>query len=90
MLQEFDLEIKDKKGAGNVVADHLSRLPIETMGDKYEPPIDDSFPDDQLFAAIVSTPWYADHANYCVAGVFPPDLDRLQHKKFLHDARLFF
>ena len=26
LLQEFDLEIKDKKASDNVVADHLSRL----------------------------------------------------------------
>ena len=26
LLQEFDLKIKDKKGSGNVIADHLSRL----------------------------------------------------------------
>ena len=31
LLQEFDLEIKAKKGSDNVIADHLSRLekPIE-------------------------------------------------------------
>ena len=26
LLQEFDLEFKDKKGSDNVIADHLSRL----------------------------------------------------------------
>ena len=26
LMQEFDLEIKDKKGSDNVIADHLSRM----------------------------------------------------------------
>nr|ACY01934.1 hypothetical protein [Beta vulgaris] len=55
LLQEFDLEIRDKKGAENVVADHLSRLQYADMEEGL--PIDDSFPDDKLLAVTSVTPW---------------------------------
>ena len=42
LLQEFDLEIKDKAGLVNVVADHLSRLYLEATPSE-ELSIDDSF-----------------------------------------------
>ena len=32
LLQEFDLEIKDKKGCDNVIADHLSRVEHNETG----------------------------------------------------------
>ena len=34
LLQEFDLEIKDKNGSDNVIADHLSRLEKLTVGER--------------------------------------------------------
>ena len=63
LLQEFDLEIKDKKGSGNVIADHLSRLEITTRNEKGTK-IVEIFPDEQLFLLSVQTPWYADIINY--------------------------
>jgi len=50
LLQEFDLEIRDKKGVENTVADHLSRLRLDDESSA-DLPIDDSFPDKQLFSA---------------------------------------
>ena len=43
LLQEFDLEIRDKKGIENVVADHLSRLLNEEVSKGDEIPLNESF-----------------------------------------------
>ena len=67
MLQEFDLEIQDKKGSDNVVADHLSRLVHND--DLF--PLKDFFLDEQLLAMEDSAPWYADLVNYLVTKRLP-------------------
>ena len=48
-IQEFDLDIKDKKGSENVVADHLSRLVHGSKEEEDILPLKDSFLDEQLF-----------------------------------------
>ena len=51
LLQEFDLEIKDKKNNENSVANHLSRLYIPGGGD-----IGDTFPDERLLVISSHAP----------------------------------
>ncbi|KAI3445417.1 hypothetical protein Pfo_002082 [Paulownia fortunei] len=91
LLQEFDLEIRDKKGTENVIADHLSRLEKHDQDVDPEPPITETFPDEQLFTlAIGKLPQYADLVNFLASNVFPPDLTRQQKKKFIFDVRHYF
>ncbi|XP_039685657.1 uncharacterized protein [Medicago truncatula] len=85
LLQEFDMEIRDKKGTENVVADHLSRI---QDGQLEEVPINDCFPYERL--VNTATPWYADIINYLVAGILPPDMTYQQKKKFFHDLKQYY
>jgi hypothetical protein len=54
-------EIKDKKGTDNVVADHLSKLTIDSTSDIT--PIDDYFPDESLLS-LSPMPWFANFINF--------------------------
>nr|GEZ13037.1 reverse transcriptase domain-containing protein [Tanacetum cinerariifolium] len=68
LLQEFDFKVLDTKGAGNLAADHLSRLenPYENVLGPKE--INETFPLETLsmvtFRGDSSAPWFADFANY--------------------------
>jgi len=53
LLQEFDCEIKDKKGSENLVADHLSRILYDRES---ESSVSECFPDEQLYA-VHPDPW---------------------------------
>ena len=67
LLQEFNVEIKDKKGSKNLVADHLSILESED-NEASQVHINDSFPNAQLLTVSYAdwTPWFADIMNYLV------------------------
>ena len=55
LLHEFDLEIKDKKGCDNVIADHLSRFE-KTIVKEEETEVAENFPDEQLFQLSFQSP----------------------------------
>jgi hypothetical protein len=82
LLQEFDITIVDRLGKENVVANFLSRLHINDDNS----PVDDSFPDEHLFALSSHSPWYANIANYLVAGKVPPHLSPRERRKIIQKS----
>ena len=87
LLQEFDIEIKDKKGRENLVADHLSRLSLECL-EGSEIPIGEEFPDETLFE-ISQVPWFGDIAYFKVSNYIPQGWTHQQRKKLLSDAKFY-
>jgi hypothetical protein len=82
LLQEFDLEIRDKNGVENSVADHLSLLQFE---ESTEMPINDYMRDDMLLKISTTDPWCANIINYIMAGYISPGTDK---KNIIWDSRL--
>lgn len=87
LVQEFDIEIRDKKGTENQVVDHLSRL--EQLRDLEDMDINEVFLDEQLFQ-IEKVLWYANIVNYLASGYMDPDLTYQQKKKLLHEAKFYY
>ncbi|CAL2277472.1 unnamed protein product [Prunus armeniaca] len=95
LLQEFDLEIKDKKGSENVVADHLSRLVHVSNEEEDSLPLHESFPDEELFSicalnSLNPLPWFADIVNYLCTNELPTGLSTFQCDKLKKQARYYF
>ncbi|KAL6340785.1 hypothetical protein AAG906_030860 [Vitis piasezkii] len=87
LLQEFDLQIRDKKGVENVVADHLSRLAI--AHNSHVLPINDDFPEESLML-LEKTPWYAHIANYLVTGEVPSEWKAQDRKHFFAKIHAYY
>ena len=87
--QEFDIEIKDRKGYENFVADHLSRIFLEKPNDLIK--FSDHFPDEQLFAVSrASLPWFAHIVNYFVTGEIPPHWSKQEKDRFFSQVRHYY
>ena len=88
LLQEFDPEIKDKKGCDNEIVDHLSRVE-RNKAEEEETGLTENFPDEQLFQLSFQLPWYADIVNYLTCGVVPSEF-RYQHKRKLRTDNRYY
>ncbi|GJR96595.1 putative nucleotidyltransferase, ribonuclease H [Tanacetum coccineum] len=81
LLQEFDIEIKNKKGAENVAADHLSRLENPNLKELKDEEINDEFPNEFLMSIETNeekSTWFSDFANYLVGGILTKGLTYAQ------------
>jgi hypothetical protein len=57
LLQEFDVEIRDKKGVENAVANHLSRM---NRGQDDKEPMEDNMRDEHLYRILDKDTWMID------------------------------
>ena len=73
------MEIRDKKGVENVVANHLSRLTI--AHNTHNPPINDEFTEESLLL-VEKAPWYAHIENYLAIRELPVDWKAQDNKFF--------
>ncbi|RVW82528.1 Transposon Ty3-I Gag-Pol polyprotein [Vitis vinifera] len=74
----------DKQGVENVVADHLSRVKVESHFEEAQ--INDEFPDDAL-CAVEKLPWFANIVNYLATGELPSEWNMETKKYFLSRAK---
>ncbi|GKE98744.1 reverse transcriptase domain-containing protein, partial [Tanacetum coccineum] len=92
LLQEFDIIIRDKKRAKNLVAGHLSRLENPYQGDLEKKEITETFPLETLgmitFHGDSNTPWFTDIANYHAGNFIVKGMPSQQKKKFFKDKPL--
>ncbi|GJX09377.1 reverse transcriptase domain-containing protein [Tanacetum coccineum] len=87
LLQEFNVIIRDKKGAKNLVADHLSGLENPHQSNLEKKEINETFALETLrmvtFHGDSSTPWFADIANYHAGNFVVKGMSSQQKKKIL-------
>ncbi|GJS44732.1 reverse transcriptase domain-containing protein [Tanacetum coccineum] len=93
LLQEFDVIIRDKKGAENLAADHLSRLENPHQDKLENKEITETFPLETLGSVALradSYPWFADFANYHAGNFVVKGMSSQQKNKFFKDVKHYF
>jgi hypothetical protein len=86
LLQGSDVEIRDKKGVENVVADHLSRM---NRGQDDKEPIGDKMRDDHLYRVLDKDTWMIDIIQ--AIRKMPLDhLDKNSQKKIIYESKKYF
>ncbi|GKC51422.1 reverse transcriptase domain-containing protein [Tanacetum coccineum] len=94
LLQEFNFNVIDTKGAENLAAENLSLLenPYENVLDPKE--VNEKFPLETLNMVTSrndsSTPWFADYANYHAGNFIVKGMSSQQKNKFFKDVKHYF
>ncbi|GJV96525.1 reverse transcriptase domain-containing protein [Tanacetum coccineum] len=92
-VRKFDVVIRDKKGAENLAADHLSRLENPHQDKLENKEITETFPLETLGSVALrvdSTPWFADFANYHAGNFIVKGMSSQQKNKFFKDVKHYF
>eukprot|EP00253_Pinus_taeda_P034739 PITA_34739 len=82
ILQEFNINVLDRPGKQNTVADFLSRI----QNIKEDSPVEDKFLDEYLFVVTTQTPWFADVANYLVTWKLPSHLFAREKRRIIQES----
>ncbi|GJR19231.1 hypothetical protein Tco_0967758 [Tanacetum coccineum] len=92
-FMNLNIEIRDKKGAENLAADHLSRLENPHQDKLENKEINEAFPLETLGSIALqdqSTPWFADFANYHAGKFVIKGMTSQQKNKFFKDVKHYF
>ena len=82
------MEIKERKGCDNVIADDLSRIEKTTVKEEGTE-LAENFPNEQLFQLSFQSPWYVDIVNYLACGLMLLEFSYQQRKKLRNDSRFY-